>query len=171
MGSYYSFFRKLPDLLKAADYRAPFLGSQDHFLVSYTYPFILWEPIECEERTINASRGQPIFCVEISYLINPHLKKEEKYLKRTQEKVDKIFQDFTSQPFFQNAFLCPQNGTIAEWITKDDGSEWLKDAKYFTTISLMVKYCTQHSIIDLNNMDEKERELVKLWLEKDDDET
>ena len=88
-GSFYIFFRNLTDLIKAKDYIAPFLGSQDYFGVSNMYPFILMNSIKCEKKLIVASRKEPLFCASLTYLINPHLKKEQKYLERSKKKTKK----------------------------------------------------------------------------------
>lgn len=168
MGSYYIFFRSLPDLLRAAEYRSPVLKplweTLDHFYLSQSYPFILKKALKCEEKEIPASNKNSLFCTSLSYMVDPHMKKEHQY--KSDRKVKRLFDDFKAQPFFNSAILCPQYRVKGNWIKREDGSQYLKEGQYFPSVVNMVRYTHEHGIIHLDEMEKEEKEIVEKWLNK-----
>lgn len=163
MRHYYVFFRRLPDLLMAMEFKPIFLEDKDDFGISGTHTFILWKSIDCKAKTIEAAKENPLFGAVLSIIVGEDITDthNEQYYQRYKY----IMKEFKQQPFSKSGILCKQRNIDYKWHYRIEGGALiLKDAKYFPSIISMTQYSHKNDLIDMDHLDEQERKLIELEL-------
>jgi len=163
MRHFYVFFRRLPDLLVAMKFKPRSLEGKDDFGISPRHSFILRKSVECKNKTIEATKENPLFGAVLGIIVGENI--ADTHNEQYHQRYKRILEEFKQQPFFASGILSKQRDIDYKWHYRIEGGALIfKDAQYFPSITSMTQYCHKNGFIDMDHLDEQERKLIELEL-------